>query len=231
MLRVAIFSDIHGNLSALRAVLAAIDRHRPVQLRVAAGDLVSPAGARPAETLDLLLQAECALLLGNHDVLLWNREAEQLTGPFAELVRQQEPWAVSQLGTRRIELLQGLPQQLRVAPAAGQDLLIVHASTRNPLRGHAATLETPPEELRQLYGGANARVIAFGHYHDPFIRGWDEGTLVNVASVSLPKDEQPLASYSILTWQNSGGWTIEQHRVPYDVGEERAALAVSGIPT
>jgi len=70
MLRVAIFSDVHGNLAALRAVLAAIDRHRPVQLRVAAGDLVSPAGARPAETLDLLLQAECALLLGNHDVLL-----------------------------------------------------------------------------------------------------------------------------------------------------------------
>jgi len=176
MLRVAIFSDVHGNLAALRAVLAAIDRHRPVQLRVAAGDLVSPTGARPAETLDLLLQAECALLLGNHDVLLWDRDAEQLTGPFAELVRQQEPWAVSQLGTRRIELLQGLPQQLRLTPASGQDLLIVHASIRNPLRGHAATLETPPEELRRLYGGANARIIAFGHYHDAFIRGWDDSS-------------------------------------------------------
>jgi predicted phosphodiesterase len=231
MLRVAIFSDVHGNLAALRAVLAAIDRHRPVQLRVAAGDLVSPAGARPAETLDLLLQAECALLLGNHDVLLWNREAERLTGPFAELVRQQEPWAVSQLGTRRIELLQGLPHHLRLTPAAGQALLIVHASTRNPLRGHAATLETPPEELRQLYGGADARVIAFGHYHDPFVREWDEGTLVNVASVSLPKDARPLASYSIMTWQQAAGWTIEQYRVPYDVEEEYAALAVSGIPT
>lgn len=229
MLRVAIFSDVHGNLAALRAVLAAIDRHRPVQLRVAAGDLVSPAGARPAETLDLLIQAQCVLLLGNHDVLLWNPEAEQLTGPFAALVRQQEPWAVSQLGTRRIELLQGLPQQLRLAPAPGQDLLVVHASTRNPLRGNAATLETPPEELRQLYGGAHARIIAFGHYHDAFVRGWDEGTLVNVASVSLPKDGRPLASYSILNWGNSG-WQIEQYRIPYDVEEERAALAVSGIP-
>lgn len=231
MLRVAIFSDVHGNLAALRTVLAAIDRHRPVQLRVAAGDLVAPAGARPAETLDLLLGAECALLQGNHDVLLWNQDAEQLTGPFAELVRLQEPWAVSQLGTRRIEILQGLPQQLRITPAAGQDLLIVHASIRNPLRGHAATLETPPEELRQLYGGADARVIAFGHYHDAFIRGWDEGILVNVASVSLPKDDRPLASYSILTWHHTDGWSIEQYRIPYDVEEERAALAVSGIPT
>jgi len=49
--------------------------------------------------------------------------------------------------------------------------------------------------------------------------------------VSLPKDERPLASYSLLTWQHSAGWAIEQHRVPYDVEEERAALAVSGIPT
>jgi predicted phosphodiesterase len=229
MLRVAIFSDTHGNLPALRAVLAAIDRHRPVQLRVAAGDLVAPAGARPAETFDLLLDAECALLLGNHDVLLWNPEAEALTGPFAELVRQQGPWAVSRLGTRRVEYLKKLPHQLRLSPAPGHDLLIVHASFHNPLRGHAATLDTPIEELRQLYGGAGAQIVAFGHYHDAFVREWDEGTLLNVASVSLPKDGKPLAAYSILTWDD-GRWSIEQHRVPYDVDNERAALATSGIP-
>lgn len=229
MLRVAIFSDIHGNLAALRAVLAAIDRHRPVQLRVAAGDLVAPAGARPAETFDLLQEAECALLLGNHDVLLWDRDAEELTGPYAELVRQQEPWAVGQLGTRRIDLLQRLPQQLRLSPAPGQDLLIVHASPHEPLRGHAAMIDTGPEELTRLYGGASARIIAFGHYHDAFVREWAEGTLVNVAAVSLPKDGKPLACYSILTWDGQG-WQIEQHRIPYDVADEQAALARSGIP-
>lgn len=229
MLRVAIFSDVHGNLPALRAILTAIDRHRPVQLRVAAGDLVAPAGARPAETFDLMLETECTLLLGNHDVLLWNPEAEELTGPFAALVRQQEPWAVSRLGTRRIEYLKKLPHQLRLAPAPGQDLLIVHASFHDPLRGHAATLDTPRDELRQLYGGAEAQIIAFGHYHDAFVREWDEGMLVNVASVSLPKDSQPLAAYSILTW-NDGRWSVEQHRVPYDVNDERAALVTSGIP-
>jgi predicted phosphodiesterase len=230
MLRVAVFSDVHGNLAALRAVLAAIDEHRPVQLRVAAGDLVAPAGARPAETLDLLVDSGCALLLGNHDVLLWNPGMEELTGPYAELVRRQEPWAVSQLGTRRVELLRRLPQQLRLSPAPGQDLLIVHASPAEPLRGHAATAETDAEELRRLYGGAAARVIAFGHYHDAFVRDWEEGTLVNVASVSLPKDGKPLASYSILTW-DGGEWAIEQHRIPYDVADEEAAIAASGIPT
>ncbi len=229
MFRVAIFSDIHGNLAALRAVLAAIDRHRPVQLRVAAGDLVAPAGARPAETFDLLIETECALLLGNHDLLLWNPEAEELTGPFAALVRQQEPWAVSRLGTRRIEYLQQLPQQLRISPAPDHDLLIVHASRHNPLQGHAATLETTEAELAALYSGANAEIIAFGHYHEPFTRQWAEGTLVNVASVSLPKDGKPLAAFTILTW-NGTRWLIEQHRVPYNIHDEQAALARSGIP-
>lgn len=230
MLRVAIFSDVHGNLAALRAVLAAIDRHRPVHLRVAAGDLVAPAGARPAETFDLLVESQCALLLGNHDVLLWDPDAEEVTGPFAALVRKQEPWAVKQLGTRRIDLLKRLPQQLRLSPAPGQDLLIVHASPLEPLRGHAAMANTGPEELQQRYGGARARIIAFGHYHAAFVRDWAEGTLVNVASVSLPNDGRPLASYSILTWDGEG-WAIEQHRVPYDIADERSALAASGIPT
>src|SRR5215213_8514641 len=102
-MRVAVFSDVHGNLAALRAVLAAIDGHRPVQLIVAAGDLVAPVGARPAETFDYLVEQGCVLLLGNHDRLLFDPGAEHLTGPFAMLVRRQLPWGVAQLGERRLD--------------------------------------------------------------------------------------------------------------------------------
>ena len=227
VLRIAIFSDVHGNLAALRAVLAAINGHRPVQLTVAAGDLVAPVGARPAETFDHLVEQGCALLLGNHDRLLFDPDAEQLTGPFAMLVRRQLPWGVAQLGERRLDHLRRLPRQLRLSPAPGQDLLIVHASLHD-VSGHAATPTSDEAELRACYGGANARVIAFGHWHQSFVRQWDEATLVNVASVSLPKDGQPLAAYSILSWD--GDWSIEQYRVPYDTAEEEAAHAASGMP-
>ncbi len=47
-MRIALFSDVHGNLTALRAVFAALDQHRPLQMIVAAGDHVL-AGPRPAE--------------------------------------------------------------------------------------------------------------------------------------------------------------------------------------
>ena len=227
MLRVAIFSDVHGNLAALRAVLAGVARHRPVHLTVAAGDLVGPVGARPAATLDLLVESGCALLQGNHDENLW--DPHDLDGPFAELVRRQDPWVVRQLGDRRMALLRRLPRQLRLSPAPGQDLLIVHASALDNLHGHAAMPDTDEAELHLRYGGTGARVIAFGHYHQSFVREWAEGTLVNVASVALPKDEQPLAAYSILTWDGDC-WAIEQFRVHYDTADEAAALAASGMP-
>jgi predicted phosphodiesterase len=228
VLRIAIFSDVHGNLAALRAVLAAIDCHRPVQLVVAAGDLVAPAGPRPSETLDLLLERGCAALLGNHDTSLWQETPDEPVGPYTELVGRQIPWAISRLGTRRLDLLARLPRQLRLSPAPGQDLLIVHASHANHLYGHAATPTSDEAELHERYSGANARVIAFGHYHQSFVREWGEGFLVNVASVSLPTDGQPLAAYSILTWD--GRWAVDQHRVPYDTADEAAALAASDLP-
>jgi predicted phosphodiesterase len=228
VLRIAVFSDVHGNLAALRAVLAAIDCQRPVQLIVVAGDLVAPAGARPAETFDLLVERGCVLLLGNHDQLLWAPFAEELSGPFAKTVREQIPWAVSQLGGQRLDQLRRLPHQLRLSPAPGQDLLIVHASVSDPLHGHAATAESTDDELRLRYGGANARAIAFGHYHQPFTREWNGVLLANVASVSLPKDDAPLAAYSIFEWD--GDWAVRQYRVPYDVTEEAAAIAARGLP-
>ena len=203
MLRVAIFSDVHGNLAALRAVLAAIDRRRPVQLTVAAGDLVAPVGPRPAETFDLLVESGCLLLLGNEDARLWDGPHDQPGSPFSELIARQVPWYLDQLGDPRLDALRRLPRQLRLSPAPGQDLLIVHASP-GEVGGHAATPDADEEKLRECYGGAGARVIAFGHWHQSFVREWAEGTLVNVASVSLPKDGQPLAAYSILYWE--GDW-------------------------
>src|SRR5438046_284380 len=71
-MRIALFSDVHGNLTALRAVLAALDRHRPLQMIVAAGDHVL-AGPRPAETWDALQAAGCTCIMGNEDERLWDR--------------------------------------------------------------------------------------------------------------------------------------------------------------
>jgi predicted phosphodiesterase len=227
-LRIAVFSDVHGNLTALNAVLAALDGHRPLQLIVAAGDhaLVGP---RPAEVWDALQAAGCACILGNDDELLWTREIPAALGasPWTPLVRARLLPTVAALGPARLAAIRASPRSLRLAPATGDDLLIVHANVRS-LHGWALSAASTDADLERDYGGAGARVVCCGHYHEACVREWRGMTLVNVASVSIPRDGRPLAGYTILDWD--GGWRVAQYRVPYDAAAEERAFDGSAIP-
>jgi predicted phosphodiesterase len=227
-MRIALFSDVHGNLTALNAVLAALDRHRPLQMLVAAGDHVL-ARSRPAETWDALMAAGCICILGNEDARLWDDGLAHTVpeSPWKPLVAVQAPWAVAALGPARMAALHALPRSLRLVPASGEDLLVVHANIHS-LTGWALKADTPDEDLARLYGGANARIVCCGHYHTACVREWIGMTLVNVASVSLATDSLPYAGYTILDWD--GAWHVAQYRVPYDADAETTAMAASGIP-
>lgn len=228
-MRIALFSDVHGNLTALNAVLAALDRHRPLQMIVAAGDHVL-AGPRPSETWDALVAAGCTCIIGNEDERLWNGAIEQTRqdSPWAPLVAVVTPWTVAALGPARVAALRTLPHSLRLAPAPGEDLLVVHANIHD-LTGWALKADTPEDDLARLYGGADARVVCCGHYHAACVREWGGMTLVNVASVSLPVDGRPCAGYTILDWD--GAWHVAQYRVPFDADADANAVAASGMPT
>ncbi len=227
-LRIALFSDVHGNLTALNAVFAALERHRPLQMIVVAGDHVL-VGPRPAETWDALQAAGCTCVLGNDDELLWTdwRSEEMPDSPWKPLVLARLPPTVAALGPARLAALQALPRSLRIAPAPGEDLLVVHANVRG-LTGWALSPGMAEADVARLYGGAHTRVICCGHYHAASVRVWGATTIVNVASVSIPHDNQPLAGYTILDWE--GAWRIAQYRVPYDAEAEARAFATSTIP-
>jgi protein phosphatase len=227
MLRVALFSDVHGNLTALNAVLAALDGHRPVQMVVAAGDLAL-IGPRPAETWDRLQEAGCVCLMGNEDEVLWEAPPHPAEGsPFAPIIHARlEPTAAA-LGPERMAAMRAMPRSLRLAPAPGQDLLVVHANLHG-LYGWALSPNLADDDLERLYGGANAAVVCCGHFHESSVRVWGDTTLVNVASVSIPRDNQPLAAYTILDWD--GTWRIAQYRIPYNADAEERAWATSPIP-
>lgn len=227
-MRIALFSDVHGNLTALNAVLAALERHRPLQMIVAAGDHVL-AGPRPSETWDALVAAGCTCILGNEDVRLWDAGIEQMVrgSPWAPLAAVVTPWTVAALGPARVTALRALPRSLRLIPASGEGLLVVHANIHN-LTGWALKADTPEDDLARLYGGAGARIVCCGHYHAACVREWGGMTLVNVASVSLPTDGQPRAGYTILDWD--GAWHVAQYRIPYDADAEAQATEASGLP-
>jgi predicted phosphodiesterase len=93
-------------------------------------------------------------------------------------------------------------------------MLVMHATFSNCHRYVAQDFLTDIE-LEEKYGGSSAEMLVFGHYHSTYNFKRGNRHFVNVASVSLPNDGLPLASYGLFTWRRDH-WEIEQCRIPYD---------------
>jgi predicted phosphodiesterase len=216
-MRIVIFSDVHGNVVALEAVLAAIRREAAPDALFVAGDLAL-IGPRPAEAMALLRSLDGArFVLGNTDEYLLNRSN----------VVSEVDFAREHLSADDIAFIRDLPfsQKLEVAP--GHELLVVHANPRDlegPIKPNSADAL-----IRPWFEGVSAEIIAFGHYHVPFVRQLDQWTLVDVASVGFPRDGDQRAVYAILTWEH-GTWQIEHRRVSFDIEAVARDYATVGFP-
>ena len=233
-MRIAIFSDIHGNLNGLNAVLEDIERRGGADAIVAAGDLVTD-GPRPNQTFDRMVETGCLMLRGNHDEYLLGRGREMIQPEKQEDIWRQTLWVREQFGPERLALLEQQPFERVFSPdpaVQGHDLVVVHASLQS-VYGFTGIPEQTEEILQELYGSAptSVEIVAFGHWHFASVRTWRGLKLVNVASISYPKDRARLAGYTFFSWDKQARcWQIEQNRVPFDWREEARLLRECDMP-
>ena len=221
-MRIAVLSDLHGNLLALDACLADLESQGGAEAIVVAGDLCLD-GPKPKKVLQRLEEIGAACVRGNKDRYLYDDSAtEKLSsGEIAQV-----GWTRRDLGERWLGWLRELPFALRIGEDENQ-LLIVHA---NPLNDDEHLWpDADDATLTRLVGDERATAIAFGHLHLPYVRIWKGRMLVNVASAGLPKDGDPRACYAIFT-ERDGGWQVKHRRVAFDVKRVATQLADSGIP-
>jgi predicted phosphodiesterase len=210
-------SDIHGNLTALRAVQLSLPPHDQVMV---AGDLCLE-GPRPAEVLDALQEWGWSLIVGNTD-----RDIVEGPAGLKEEKASLVAWTREKLGPVRLRLLAELPFQLRDSDG-DEDLLVVHA---NPLNLEDQLHPTMTEkELRPYLDGINASMLAFGHLHIPYVRPVGGVLLMDVSSVGHPKDRDLRAAYTVVSWDREGR-KVTQVRIPYDVKETVHQLQQSDMP-
>ena len=215
-MRIVIFSDVHGNVVALEAVLAAIRRDAAPDALLVAGDLAL-IGPRPAEAMALLRALDARFVMGNTDHYLVD---EPPGGAEVD-------WTRARLSAEDMAFLRDLPFEQRLEVAPGHELLVVHANPRD--------LEEPIKPgshdglIRPLLEGVTAEVVAFGHYHVPFVRRLDQWTLVDVASVGFPRDGDQRAVCVTLTWEGDA-WRIEHQRVPFDIEAVAHDYTAVGYP-
>jgi predicted phosphodiesterase len=223
-----LLSDVHGNLSAVQAVAAAFAAEGPLDYVAAAGDHLL-GGPRPVEVWRYLRASGWNLIRGNEDEALLSEEPPDLDPlhRYARAYDAQRRWTRQRLGPELLQQLAALPDSFRLATPAGT-LLVVHSSPRS-IHDRAGGVQNQAAEVTAAYSGADADLIAFGHYHRNFVRPMPFALLVNVASVSIPEDQRPLASLTILS-ATADGWVIEQTRVAYDPRDEEAAATRNGLP-
>lgn len=226
-MRVAILSDIHGNLPALEAALADLEG-LDADLVVVNGDCINrgPANREVIERMwELAQKGRFRFTLGNHDdlVLRWARHDPSLSELYDDPLFVSTGWAASQLQPEHLEWIAALPYQIYLEELG---LRIAHGSPRHYREGYDERLsDTAIAEIVQEYP---ARTLVGSHTHRPYVRQQGGTLVLNSGAVGSPFNGDPRAQYMLL--EISPEQTLWEFRqVPYDLEAALRAFHASGL--
>ena len=226
-MRIAVFSDIHGNVAALDAVLADIDR-RSFDAVYCLGDLVGYAPF-PNEVTQRMRDAQIATIMGNYDDGVgFDRDdcGCAYRDPLEKERGQQSlAWTRQHVTDANKAFLRALLPELRIE-AEGKRILLVHGSPRK--MNEYLFEDRPISSFKHIAASANADLIVFGHTHRPYTKIVDGVLFANVGSVGKPKDGDWRSCYAILDL--SRAQPVEFVRVEYDLRATTDAIRASALP-
>ncbi|MER8564124.1 metallophosphatase family protein [Mesorhizobium sp. M0924] len=226
-MRLAVLSDIHGNLRALEAVHAQIKDASP-DIIVNLGDCLS-GPLWPEETAQYLMAQNWPTVRGNHDRVL--------VEPPASGLEDVDAFTHQRLSQASLTWLSALPVTLSPTP----DILLCHGS---PSDDNVFLLEedggshfhpSNEKQIRHKLGSAGAGLTLCGHTHTPrVVRLSDNRTILNPGSVGvqafpgLTVTGSPHARYAIAT-RKDGQWSFSHHVVNYDWTEASGRATATGF--
>lgn len=206
-MRVAALYDVHGNLPALEAVLADVDRAAPDAV-VCGGDLLE--GPLPSECLELLRARHAHFVKGNADRFVLERRDEI------------DVWVHDRLSPAEREEAAAWPPTLELDVDGLGRVLFCHASPRSD--EEILSVATPDDVVVEATAAVSAGVVVGGHTHQQFDRFVDGLRFVNAGSVGLPYEGRAGAFWALL------GPDVDLRRTEYDVHEAVSRLELVGLP-
>lgn len=233
-MRVGIFSDIHGNDHALRAVIDRLQGEQCDQL-VCLGDICAT-GPQPGQALQLIRDIGCPVVQGNTDA--WLADPQPVPNDSMEWQRWEaiDRWCATQLSTDDLRFLSSLPSSHLVRLDEQQSLLCFHGSPGS--FDDIITATTPGEALDELFGSNGEAIMAGGHTHMQLIRRHRSSILLNPGSVGLAIDavppadsirNAPWAEYAII-YVTDDELRVELRRIAFDVEALIFDALRSGMP-
>jgi len=209
-MRIAVLSDIHGNLPALEAVAADLERLEP-DLVFVAGDFQNR-GPNPREVTSFVYQSGWITLRGNHeDYVIEQSEHRETKGDCYNWLPAR--WTADLTGDS-VGWVRGLPIATTFTGPNQLSVTIAHGSARSNDEGFFPA--TPQTKAAEMIGDTPPALLCVGHSHLPLIRQINRTLVVNVGSVGFPFDGDRRASYGLIDWRKDR-WDVDIRRVQYPV--------------
>jgi predicted phosphodiesterase len=214
--RVAALYDVEGNLPALEAVLAEVEREQPEAI-VVGGDMVT--GPMPSETLERLRGLERAhFLRGNADRGVVEVKRGERPEGLPDDTIDALTWTAAQLSDDQIDFLAGLPETITLDVDGFGRVCFCHATPHDD--NELFTELTPADAVAEMLAGTEETTIVCGHTHMQFDRRVARWRVINAGSVGVPWDDGPEPRWALL------GPGVSFRRTQMD--QERAAEKIRG---
>jgi len=226
--RLAVITDVHGNLPALEAALRTI-ADLDVSATYCGGDLVGY-GPRPIEVCRMIEERAIPTIYGNYDYAI-ARNLDDCgcfypTPKDREIGQASVTWTLAHTDERSKQFMHDLPFDLRFE-LAGQRVRLVHGSPRKV--NEYLLEERAASTFERIAGLAGCDVLVFGHTHKPWVREYGGVLFVNCGSVGKPKDGDPRASFTVLT-ATEKEVSVAIERVEYDADVVADEIREVGLP-
>ena len=216
-MKLALISDVHGNLEAFNAVLEEIKR-RKIKKIFCLGDIVDY-GANPEECIKIIIKNKIVSVQGNHDLNVVTLENYDW---FNESSKASLKIITKILNKKEKDFLLKLPKTIK-----HENMFLVHASPRDYLYEYVYP-DTPDSLLEEFFNIAKKKIIIMGHTHIPFVKILRSNRLViNPGSIGQPRDKNNKASFCILDNKKLDAKII---RIEYDIDKAAEKILELGMP-
>jgi predicted phosphodiesterase len=234
MTRLALISDIHGNLVALEAALTDIASHGVTDI-VCLGDIAAT-GPQPHEVAERIRALGCPVVMGNTDAWLLKPAPRADVDEGQRVMDTIDLWCAEQLTPEDRAFLASFQPTISVPLDGGKRLLCYHGSPRS--FNDRMAPDTSEEQVAAWLAGTDADLYAGGHTHVQMLRRYQKVILINPGSVGLPLNpvwpgtdiRNPAWGEYALVECDGERLSVALQRIPFDTAALVAAAHASGMP-
>lgn len=225
MKRIVLFSDVHGNITGLEAIMREVRKLENVEYIIGLGDYFGW-GAGCNDIIDLCKENNVLLIRGGHEEILNIIDREGNKGYYYPEIYFTHEWLRKNLKKEYYEYVTSLPLEVRIKLNEKYSLIGFHAAL-NDMESYTCGSDRDLEILEKTYGDLEENIIVYGHYHEPHVIPMGEKLLINCASVGQRKNDN-LSNYTIIEYDEKKVAVI-QRQIPYDKAEEDRLIEERGM--